>query len=217
MSRVVEASRQAGATPGDAQRAPTDDRPREHELRGIGAAVGVAVLALLWMVVLPAVNEAVPADHEVTAGTVMNADHGVTIVPPVGWDIETGLVVTDGPQPSDVPPIRLSSGSTTASISTVSWNDSLDALLARANKIHEETDESNWHIDHPTASVTTGSGVTGIVEVWDSPRRTGRLVVFVDDGVGVQIIVSTTHSEQIRDKDDIDAMVDSVKFDGSSA
>lgn len=176
----------------------------------------MALLAILWMVVLPVVNEAVSADHEIAAGTVMTADHGVTIVPPVGWNIDGGLV-TGGPQPSDIPPIRLSSGSTTASISTVSWDDSLDALLARANEIHEETDEPNWHIAHPTASVTTDSGVTGIVEFWESPKRTGRIVVFVDDGVGVQIIVSTTRSEQIDDGDDIDAMVASVKFDGGSA
>ncbi|MPY95061.1 MAG: hypothetical protein GEV08_18980 [Acidimicrobiia bacterium] len=177
----------------------------------------MALLALLWMVVLPAVDEAVPVDQEVAAGTVMNADHGVTIVPPVGWNIDEGLVVADGRPSSDVPPIGLSSGSTTASISTLSWDESLDALLARANEIHEQADEPNWHIAHPAASVTTDSGATGIVEFWESPKRTGRIVVFVDDGVGAQIIVSTTRSEQIDDGDDIDAMVASVKFDGGSA
>src|SRR5262245_9135453 len=70
--------------------APVGHVPVEHrwlglDRRTLAPGLGVLLLALLWAVVLPAVNEAVPDDREVGAGTVLVASHGVTVVPPVGW------------------------------------------------------------------------------------------------------------------------------------
>ena len=69
------------------------DVPVEHrwlglDRRTIAPALGVAILALFWAVVVPAIDRAIPEDRKVEAGQVFGAGNGVTVAPPTGWNVE---------------------------------------------------------------------------------------------------------------------------------
>ena len=65
-------------------------------------------------------------------------------------------------------------------------------------------------------SITTDDGVTGVAEEWQSSERTGRVVVFLDDGIGVEIVISSSYAERAAHQDEIDAMVASAAFTGDN-
>ena len=189
------------------------DVPVEHrwlglDRRTIAPAFGVAILALVWAVVVPAIDRAIPEDRKVEAGQVFGAGNGVTVAPPTGWNVEAGIPTSDAPPTQPAPAgVVVTSGGTTVSVTTALWDDSLPALLDRVNELQEDSEDGGWHVTGGRGSIITDDGVTGMAEEWQSSERTGRVVAFLDDGVGVQIVISSSYAEHAAHQDEIDAMV----------
>jgi hypothetical protein len=74
--------------------------PVEHRFLGLdrrtfplaGAALAVW---LLWAVIVPAIDDAVPWRDTVRPGDVLQLTDGVTMVPVPGWGLQSGLRTTD--------------------------------------------------------------------------------------------------------------------------
>jgi hypothetical protein len=192
---------------------PVEHRWAGLDRRTIGPAAGVLVLVLLWAIVLPAVDRAVHQEREVEAGTVLGVGDGVTFVPAVGWNLDRGLTAAQarGKPPSALA-AKVTAGGTSVDVRTVTWEGDLDALLARVNEIAEEENGSGWHVTGPQHSVTTADGVTGLGEEFVAPAGPGRIYAFLQDGVGVEVVVTGTHAEEGQHRSAIDDMVASVSF-----
>jgi hypothetical protein len=200
----------AGPRPGHV---PVEHRWFGFDRRTLGPAVAVLLLALLWAVVLPAIDEAVPQDREVEPGTVLDVGQDVTVVPPVGWGIESGLTVEDAvPAP---PLVEVVSGATRVTVSTVTWDGTLAELLERVNEIHEDSSDPDWHVAGGQTSVTTDQGVTGISEPFQAGSRVGLVAAFLLGDVGVQFIASSSSTELGQHQREIQAMVASIRFGGA--
>jgi hypothetical protein len=102
-------------------------------------------------------------------------------------------------------------------VDTALWDGTLRELLDRAEEILEDTQDGGWHVTGGRGSVTTTAGVTGIAEEWRSSERTGRVMAFLNDGVGVEVVIGTSYGERATDQQDIDAMVASIAFDGGGS
>lgn len=196
--------------------------PVEHRWLGLDRrtlATGLAVLALalLWAVVLPAIDEAVPQDREVKAGTVLGAGRGVTVVPPVGWNIVSGLDVSAaGSGLPSQQEVEVTSGGTTVRVEAVTWDGSLRALLDRAAEVHEDdpSTDPGWHLTGAAGTLRTDEGVTGIGEAYTSASDGGRLVALLHDGVGALVTTSSDHAELAAHRRAVDDMIASIRFDG---
>ena len=192
--------------------------PVEHrwlglDRRTIAPVLGVALLAFLWAVVLPAVDRAVPNDRRVESGETFGAGNGVTVAPPTGWNVDAGVPTSEGSPDQPAPDgVVVTSGGTTVSVTTAVWDGTLRELLARVNEIQEDTEDGGWHVTGGRGSVTTSDGVTGIGEEWRSTERTGRVVAFLHAGVGVQVVIGSSYTERAVHGDEIDAMVASITF-----
>ena len=196
--------------------------PVEHrwlglDRRTIAPAFGVAVLALFWAIVVPAIDRAIPEDRKVEAGQVFGAGNGVTVTPPAGWNVEAGLPTTVQPPSRPAPEgVVVTSGGTSVSVGSVEWDGTQRELLDRVNEIQEDTEDGGWHVTGGRGSVTTDDGVTGVAEEWQSSERTGRVIAFLQAGVGVQVVISSSYTDRAAHHDEIDAMVASITFTGSS-
>ena len=191
---------------------PVEHRWAGLDRRTIGPAAGVLVLALLFAVVLPAVDGAVSQEREVTAGTVLGVGQDVTFVPAVGWNIDSGLPAKAAHGLPSALVAKVTTGGTSIEVRTVTWDDDLDALLGRVNELHEDESDPGWHVSGPRHSVTTTDGVTGIGEEFVAPSGPGRIVAFLQDDVGVEVVVTSTHAELGQHRSAIDDMVASTSF-----
>jgi hypothetical protein len=197
--------------------------PVEHrwlglDRRTIRPAVGVLVLAAVWAVVAPAVDRIVPEDQRVEAGQVFGAGNGVTVAPPTGWHVEAGIPVSAAPPTQSAPDgVEVTSGGTTVHVITARWGGTLRELLDRGTEILEDSEDGGWHVTGGEGPVRTMVGVTGIAAEWRSSERTGRVVAFLWDGVGVQIVIATSFEERLGHEEEIEAMVASTSFGGNGS
>ena len=61
--------------------------------RSLLPALVVFVIAIVLRSVIPWIDQAVPGHDVVRAGDRLNLDRGLTVTPPVGWELVDGLLV----------------------------------------------------------------------------------------------------------------------------
>jgi hypothetical protein len=147
------------------------------------------VLALGKLV--PWINDLVPYHDEVVAGDVMALDQGVTFVPSEGWNIEAGIRVGDETTGGLVP-----SGATLTNEALsyeVAVSDFDGTAVELVEQIKDTTDALNdaagLHVVGETLATATAAGVPGAAARFQGTTSDGILVGFVEDGVGVSVVV----------------------------
>ncbi|MCO8269737.1 hypothetical protein M1L60_03920 [Actinoplanes sp. TRM 88003] len=139
--------------------------PVEHRWFGLDRrqmkpAVFVLVVALLLIYGWPALNAIVPWDNPTRAGDVLNLGDGATAVPPVGWQLEDGTLVSDrtGVSPTS-DNVKLVKAGTTIQMTGASFNGTAAQFLDQV--IRSEDPEAD--ISAAPATFTTASGLVGVV------------------------------------------------------
>ena len=181
--------------------------PVEHRVVGLDrrklpATMAVLGLVVLWASVVPFIADSIPYEDEVAAGDAFEVG-AVTIVPPVGWEVELRTALD---QNSLV--VHHSGLIVTTTVGT--FDGELPELMAAAN--------DNLDIDRitrPQASITTNQGSTGLIESFDSVSSHGTLAVFAEEGVGVRIEAHGPEPLFTRNADAIEAMIVSIRFEVS--
>jgi hypothetical protein len=74
----------------------------------IAPALVVAVLAVVMIFVIPAIDAAVPAGHRVRPGDRVGLLGDVEFTPTVGWSLTSGILVGEAPRSGGYPPMRRS-------------------------------------------------------------------------------------------------------------
>ncbi|WP_250037810.1 hypothetical protein [Paractinoplanes maris] len=139
--------------------------PVEHrwfglDRRSLKPALFVLIVALLLIYGWPALNAVIPWDNATKAGDVLDLGDGATAVPPVGWQLESGALVSDRtevvPTQDDV---KLAKGGTTIQMTGASFNGTAAQFLDQV--LTSEDPEA--HISGAPATLTTTSGLVGVV------------------------------------------------------
>ena len=178
--------------------------PVEHRLFGLdrrlfGPTLGVGLLVLLWAVLVPWLAGTISFDDTIEPGTTLDAGSGVTFKPAPGWELSDTGAEGGG--------VEIHHSGLTFTIRTGAFDGELPDLLDAVNEI-----EDIEAIAGAQSSVVTDEGVTGISEPFDAPGKHGEIVVFAQEGIGVEVVVVGPKPSASSFGPEIDAMIRSVSF-----
>lgn len=171
--------------------------PAEHRFAGLDQRTfPFAIIALavwvLWAYVVPAVDDAIPWEDPIRPGDVLQLTRDATIVPPVGWDLQSGLRTTDQPRTGFVPgPIVLAHDGLLIQITSGPWTGNAAELLQQVTAITTTTAQGEgFNVTSGADTFTTRDGTPGVLETFSAPRTEGVIaaVVIEDDGVQIQAV-----------------------------
>ena len=202
------------ATPRTGSRVPAEHRVLGMDRRTFALAAVALAIYLLWAWVVPRIDQAVPFADPVDAGDVLQVTPQVTMVPTVGWDLQSGLLTTD----------RTRSGSTSASdvilmgngISLYAQPGPFDGtpaqLLDRVSLITSTTlGKEGFRVVGERRTITTRSGLQGVTQEFQSTRNVGLVAAFVaDEGIEIQVV--GTPAQMTAEAADTDAMLASLTY-----
>jgi hypothetical protein len=185
----------------------------------VGPSLLVVALAVLMSVVLPLINRQTPYRHPVHRGDIAELAGGVTMVPTAGWDLATGALV--GHTRSVVgttATTELVDGGVRFDVQAAPFAGTASALLRRVRKISAEANHARGSgtATHSYA-VRTRQGAVGVGQDFFGVSRQGSVVAFVlrlpgqKIGEGVEIVVSGPKGPISRARDDIVAMIRSIR------
>ena len=183
-------------------------------------ALLVLALAVVMSLVLPLIDDETTYRHEVHAGDLAEVADGITLVPTPGWDLTTGALVGQTRSPvGSTATTQFIDGSVTFEVRTAPFDGTPSALLTRVNEINDELDHARGNGVAMTDRyvVTTRQGVVGAAEDFVGVDKQGSIAAFVfrsrgqSTGAGVEIIVSGPKGPIARRRDDIVAMIRSVR------
>ena len=139
--------------------------PVEHRWLGLDRrqlkpAIFVLVVALLLIYGWPALNAITPWDNPIKAGDVLDLGDGATAVPPVGWQLEDGTLVSDNTGVSATRDnVKLAMGGATIELTGAAFTGSAAQFLDQVIL----SEDPNANIADTPATFTTASGLVGVV------------------------------------------------------
>lgn len=192
--------------------------PVEHRVLGLDrrtfplAAVALGTY-LLWAWVMPWIAGQVAWDDPIRAGETIQVTPTVTMTPPAGWGVVSGLRTSDrtlsGTESTDE--TILVNGGITLDIKTGKFTGSPTKLLRQAILITTTlSGPESFKARTGARSTTTSSGLHGVVEGYQSQRNAGVMAAFVVDGRGIQIQVVGPPSQMSQQAETIGRMLDSL-------
>jgi hypothetical protein len=177
-------------TPGGGHRIPAEHRFLGLDRRSFPYAVSALLVWVLWAVVVPAVDEAVPWADPIRAGDTIRLSDTVTFTPTVGWNLQEGLRTTDSTASgaTSTGGAVLVSGGVRLQIRTGPWAGTPAELLRQITKITTTVSAGQgFQIDGGTSTIQARTGETGVLETFSSPRAAGVIAAFVLDDTGFQV------------------------------
>jgi hypothetical protein len=163
----------------------------------------VAAITLLLAVGLPIADSAISTPDAALAGSVTDIGLGVRITPAPGWRVVS--------QPSDQSHrAQFTRAGALETIRATPYSDSAEAAYAQlAAAIDAET---GVQIASDPATVTTSSGLVGIVAAFGSSTEQGYFAVFVSNAVLAVVIAESPPAAFPFVADDMLAMISSVQI-----
>ncbi|MBL7257721.1 hypothetical protein [Paractinoplanes lichenicola] len=154
--------------------------PVEHRWLGLDRrrlkpALFVLVVALLLIYGWPAVNAVVPWDNPIKAGDVLDLGGGATAVPPVGWQLEDGTLVSDN---TGVSPARETVKLAKAGAVINMTGAAFDGTAAQFLDQVLQSQDANADISGAPGTFTTTSGLAGVVRTASGPAGDELLAAF---------------------------------------
>jgi hypothetical protein len=208
--------------------------PAEHRIAGIDRrtirpALAVLALALFVSVVLPRVDGAVGYDDEIRAGDVIDlADEGrLTFVPAPGWNLEEGVRVGGTRSgTSGTSTTVLTAGDVLLAVEVAPFDGTPAALLTRVDELNDDLDDARGlGVSGDRFTLRTDAGAVGVAESFTGLKRQGTLAAFVvglpgrtgrTASAGVTVLTAGSEGALATRRDDIDAMVRSIRVEETS-
>ena len=148
-------------------------------------------------------------------------------MPTPGWDLASGALVGDTRSPvGSTATTQLVDGSVSLEVRAAPFEGTPSALLTRVNEINDDLDHARGSVAATTGRyvVTTRQGVVGVAEDFVGVDKQGSIVAFVfpprtqstgshgqSTREGVEIVVSGPKGSMSRRRDDIVAMIRSIR------
>ena len=186
------------------------------DTRTVGPALLVLALAVLMSVVLPSIDGETSYRDEVQTGDVVEVADGITLVPAPGWELATGALVGQTRSPvGSTATTEVVDGGVKLAVQAAPFDGTPSALLERTNEISADLDRARGVTRR--YPVTTRQGAKGAGEDFVGAGRQGSVVAFVFEPrgepgrEGVEIVVSGPKGQISRRRDDIVAMIRSIR------
>lgn len=211
---------------------PADWVPVEHRFAGIDKrtilpSLAVLLLAIVYSVVIPAIDRSVPYNEPTAAGDVIDLGGGrLTFEPAPGWNLADGVRV--GESRTSVPNThltRLTKGDTSFTVSTGAFRGTPTQLLNQVDKVNSELkDVRGLGSSTKRIKISTASGQVGVMETYTRQDNQGFVATFVipttgsggtTSPVGVVITAVGSAESLTDDAQDIGTMIRSVMFSNS--
>jgi hypothetical protein len=197
--------------------------PVEHRLLGLDrrtfrlplVVVGVFVL---WVFVAPAVDGAFEYDDPVRAGDALIVAPGVTMAPPVGWNVTAGVRVSDdtrGPG-GDAPRTSVSGSGIAVSTNAGPFEGDARTLNAQVERVQEQLDTGGLFSVAGKLETVTIDGRHGVARRFTVPDQEGAIFTFVDGGTGLSITISGPPSTLSHESAALGRMLASLDFDSEA-
>src|SRR5262249_5523630 len=198
------------------------------DLRTVGPALLVLALAAVMSIVLPSIDNRTSYSNEVHQGDVVRLATGITLIPAASWDVASGSIVGDTRSPiGSTASTELVKGSLRFDVQTAPFEGTPSSLLTRINEIDANLHRARGRAAEMTAryAVTTRQGVVGVAEDFVGIAREGSVVAFIFTPLaqsaepqgrqrgreGVEVVVSGPLDALSRNRDDIVAMIRSIR------
>jgi hypothetical protein len=195
---------------------PVDERVGGFDRRSIWPGVVLLVVWAIWAHLMPWINSQVALHDPIVAGDVINLGNGeLSFVPPVGWNLDSGLRLTPGSEQKVAVPssTAVSSELVSYSVAVGFWDGTTDGLLDRMLKINDSLKNLVAKDEQGRTSVASADGAPGRAVYVRGADESVLIVAFVfaqpdtaggskQPGIGVEIEVrgqTTDLQDQIRD------------------
>jgi hypothetical protein len=214
-------------TDGETTGAPDARRVVGIDHRTVGPALLVLALAVLMSVVLPSIDGATSYRDQVDKGDIAQIADGLTLVPAPGWDLATGSLVGRTRSPvGTTATTEVVDGSVELQVRTAPFDGTPSALLTRVNEITSDLErlQGSAAARSRRYAVRTRQGAVGVGEDFVGVHKQGTIVAFVfrshgpstgsqgePSGVGVEVVASGPDGAISRRRDDIVAMIRSIR------
>jgi hypothetical protein len=196
--------------------------------RTVKPALLVLALAVLMSFVLPSIDRDTPYRDTVHNGDVAEIADGITLVPTPGWDLASGALAGHTRSPvGSTGTTELVDGSVDFEVQAAPFAGTPSALLSRINKINSDLEHARGRAAAMSDryAVTTRQGVVGVAEDFVGVEKQGSIVAFVfrpptrstasrgqSTREGVEVVVSGPKGSISRRRDDIVAMIRSIRM-----
>ena len=198
------------------------------DLKTVGPALLVLALAVVMSVVLPLIDSNASYSDEVHQGDIVRLAAGITLIPAASWDVASGSIVGDTRSPiGSTASTELVQGSLRFDVQAAPFEGTPASLLTRINEIDANLHHARGRAAESTAryAVTTRQGVVGVAEDFVGVARQGSVVAFIfrslarsapsqggrRAGEGVEVVVSGPPDAMSRNRDDVVAMIRSIR------
>ena len=149
------------------QRTPVEPRILGLDRRTFKPALFTLVVALLLIYGWPALATAIPWHHKIKAGDVLDLGAGATAVPPVGWQLEEGVLAgTAVAYPTSLTVVLATGGATILVLGT-SFTGTAGAFL---DQVQRSEGEDPTSVSGSRATLTTDAGLAGVVQTRNGPN-----------------------------------------------
>jgi hypothetical protein len=195
---------------------PVERRWLGLDRRSLPAGLVVLVIAILLRGGLPLIDQAVPGHDIVRAGDRLNLDNGLTITPPVGWQLTDGILVGANTvlPGTGSPTAAVTQDGVSARIQVAPFAGDADVLLDQINRNDSRSgDRPEFTVDGNRAAVTAAGGVVGVVEDYTTTSSDGVIAAYTfPDGRGMAVDVTGTGNQLSAYTGQISAMLRSVSL-----
>jgi hypothetical protein len=207
-------------------RVPADERVAGLDRRTIWPGAVLLIVWALWAHVMPWINEQIEVDNPIVAGDVVNLGFGeVTFVPAVGWQLESGVLLTEGNEDAASVPssARLSSDVVSYSASSGNWDGTAEELADQMIDVNENLELLLAKDEQGRVAVTNADGVPGEIVYIVGVDQAALITTFVfereDDGsgapmtpFGVEIEVVGTPAKLEELVEEIASMIETTTY-----
>jgi hypothetical protein len=191
----------------------------------VGPALLVLALAAVMSIVLPSIDNNTSYRDEVHHGDVVRLADGITLIPAARWDLASGSIAGETRSPiGSTAATELVRGGLRLSVEAAPFAGTPSSLLTRINEIDANLTDAKGRAAEMTDryAVTTRQGIVGVAEDFVGVARQGSVIAFVFNPVaqsatsprtreGVEVVVSGPPDAISRNRDDIVAMIRSIR------
>ena len=162
---------------------PIDERVGGFDRRTIWPGVVLLIVWAIWAHAMPWIDNQIALDDPIVAGDVVNlgAQGQLTFVPAVGWNLDSGLRLTEGSEGRVGVPSSssVSSDVVSYSVGVGNWEGTADELLDRMLRVNDSLDTLVAKDEQGRDSVANVDGVAGRVVYVRGVDESVLIVAFV--------------------------------------
>ncbi len=201
MSRVASAD----------ERVAVEHRVLGLDRRTFAKAIFVGVVFLVFTVVIPRIDAAIPWNDPVVTGDELALTEDIAFTPAVGWNIEAGHRLNAEGSVDQSGDATLTDSGVEFDVTTGAFEGTPQELLAQIDKVTAATVDPAFRVDGAAATTRTDSGESGVLQQYSSLNEDGVIAAFVIDGTGIKVTAHGSPAQMKAAAQQIADMVASIR------